>query len=392
MDPKEPTTTARRPVKREIELDFVRGIAILMVVDFHSPLAPLFRPFTMLGWPHFGGNGVGVFFVLSGFLVGGLLMKEWKTRNHVDSKRFLIRRGFKIWPQYYFYIALILITGHRAWATTWGNVLNIQNYVGGVAHTWTLAVEEHAYLLLTLLLYFAARKSLKPRTLFYLLAAVAVSVSFLRFLLSSLGYNIFTATHTRIDGIVIGVMLALGYHFAPARFERVRRWRFFWWSALVLTILFYRIHITNRYIADLDIDAANVLGVSLIMLLAHHEVGRQRSALYRLIAWIGLYSYGIYLWHVSLIAPIVKVGARMAHTTPHWVVLLWLSIAPLVLAIALGVVMTKLIEFPALRLRDRLFPRRVDSAVGIPAEFEPTTIELTHEPIPISAPGSQPIA
>ena len=98
----------QKPLKREIELDFVRGVAILMVIDFHSPMGILFYPFRLMGFKHFGWAGVDVFFVLSGFLVGGLLVKEWKVRGRIDSKRFLIRRGFKIWPQYYFFILLML--------------------------------------------------------------------------------------------------------------------------------------------------------------------------------------------------------------------------------------------------------------------------------------------
>src|ERR1700722_16250927 len=111
-----------------------------MVLDFHQNAYGLFTyPFRRIGILNPGWMGVSVFFVLSGFLVGGLLVKEGKTRGRIDSKRFLIRRGFKIWPQYYFFLALMLLTGHRTVRELWGNLLNIQNYVGGVAHTWSLA-------------------------------------------------------------------------------------------------------------------------------------------------------------------------------------------------------------------------------------------------------------
>src|ERR1700712_3376898 len=110
MQARVPGTTQK---KREIELDFIRGIAILSVLDFHSQHGILFYPFTRLGWQHFGWIGVDIFFVLSGFLVGGLLVKEWKLRGCIDSRQFLIRRIFKIWPQYYVYLLIILLTGHR---------------------------------------------------------------------------------------------------------------------------------------------------------------------------------------------------------------------------------------------------------------------------------------
>src|ERR1700722_13574336 len=121
----------QKPIRREMELDFLRGIAILMVMDFHAPISILLAPFRWLGFRNFGWAGVDVFFVLSGFLVGGLLIKEWKQSSRIDSRRFLIRRGFKIWPQYYVFLLAMLLTGHRGLRDLWGNLLNIQNYVGG---------------------------------------------------------------------------------------------------------------------------------------------------------------------------------------------------------------------------------------------------------------------
>ena len=360
-----------KPAKREIELDFIRGIAILMVVDFHSLRAPLFYPFRLLGFTHFGASGVSVFFVLSGFLVGGLLIKEWKTRGGIDSRQFLIRRGFKIWPSYYLFIALTLVTGHRTLRQTWGNLLNIQNYVGGVAHTWSLAVEEHAYLLLVLLLGFAARRHLRAWVVWMTLLGCVVFVAGLRLLLNVLGYDVFVATHTRIDGILIGVLLAMLFHYAPETFKRVQDLRWLWIGCLILTFLCLRFPVSSTWNASLVITAGNLLGVCLMMLLYRHRVtgnagARPRNRLYRLVAWVGLYSYGIYLWHVSVIAPIEAISRRL----PQGTAMVWETVAPLVFAVALGVATTKLIELPALRLRDRHFPRRVDSAAGTPAALE----------------------
>ncbi len=96
---------SRPLLKREIHLDFIRGVAILMVVDFHT--TGLFQrahiPFLS------GALGVAMFFVLSGFLVGGILLREWDRHSGIDAKRFLVRRGLKIWPQYY--VFLLVITG-----------------------------------------------------------------------------------------------------------------------------------------------------------------------------------------------------------------------------------------------------------------------------------------
>jgi peptidoglycan/LPS O-acetylase OafA/YrhL len=360
--------TAEKPFRREIELDFVRGIAILLVIDFHdAPLGLLNYPLRLFHLSHPGWMGVDIFFVLSGFLVGGLLVKEWKVKGRIDTKNFLIRRIFKIWPQYYFYLFLMLVTGHRSVHELWGNLLNIQNYVGGVAHTWSLAVEEHAYLLIVVILALASRWKARMRTLFFFLAGLCVLILFLGMYLSFSRLPVFTPTHTRVIGIFYGVMLAILYHYAPETFRRMQGWRALWFGILGAALLYSRFRLVKWWDPPLGIDLADLCGVALLMLLYRHREGKRHNWLYRAVAWIGLYSYGIYLWHVSA----RSCAQAVERWLPVWLVQGWEGVAPLVVGISIGVVVTKAIEFPALRLRERLFPRRVDSAVGTPAELEP---------------------
>src|SRR4051812_10077352 len=82
------------------ELDFLRGVAIILVLLRHIPL---FDSTMRMGW-----IGVDLFFVLSGFLVSGLLFKEYLKFGDIRPKLFLIRRGFKIYPVYFiFYLPYI---------------------------------------------------------------------------------------------------------------------------------------------------------------------------------------------------------------------------------------------------------------------------------------------
>ncbi len=370
--PKESVSTSpeAKPTSRELELDFIRGIAILMVVDYHVPKHLLGMPFLWLGWQHFGWAGVDMFFVLSGFLVGGLLIKEWRVRGRIDIKRFLIRRGFKIWPQYYVFLLAILLTRHRTFHELLGNFLNIQNYVGGVAHTWTLAVEEHAYLLLVALLGIAVAWRLQARTIFAIICGIAaISITRL-FWVASHGGNVFTPTDTRIHGILFGVLLAMLYHYTPQRFQRLQSFWPLWIAVLFATLAAFRFLRGTWWSASAQILLADISGVAILLLLYRHRTGKHYTWVYRAIAWIGLYSYGIYLWHISVIDPTVSFSRHlpMALRAP------WLLLVPPFAGIVTGVITTRLVEFPSLALRDRLFPRRIDSAVGTPAQTEAAQI------------------
>ena len=355
-------------MKREIELDFLRGVAILLVLDFHAPRTTLLAPFTWLGFRNFGWVGVDIFFVLSGFLVGGLLIKEWSLRERIDARRFLIRRSFKIWPQYYIYLLLALLTGHKSLHSLRGNLLNLQNYVGGIPHTWTLAVEEHAYLLFVTLVALAAHFNLRPRTLFLLVSSSALAVLAWRTLLAAHHANIFTRTDTRVDGILYGFLLAMLYHRAPAAFRRIQSWTWCWLTLIGAALVYLRLKVNTWWSDDIAFVCGSAIGVALLLLLYRHVEGKPRPALFRLVAWVGVYSYGIYLWHVATLAPIALFARRL----PAPVAAVFITVAPILAAIGVGVLATKAIEFPALTLRDLWFPRPVDSAAGIPAELERT--------------------
>lgn len=98
--------------KRVVELDVLRGIAIALVILTHLPFDPdptvlghtLLEKIKYKGW-----SGVDLFFVLSGFLISGLLFKEMSRTGTIRVGRFLLRRGLKIWPAYYVFFGLLLL-------------------------------------------------------------------------------------------------------------------------------------------------------------------------------------------------------------------------------------------------------------------------------------------
>src|SRR5690348_5392426 len=99
-----------RPTGRSLQLDCLRGVAILLVIFTHQVMpyqgAGVLRG--VAGLLHrFGWTGVDLFFVLSGFLISGLLFRELQRDGRLRVGRFLIRRGMKIWPAYFVYLAYV---------------------------------------------------------------------------------------------------------------------------------------------------------------------------------------------------------------------------------------------------------------------------------------------
>ena len=124
------------PRKRVFALDVLRGVAILLVLPSHH--VPLNGE---IGWlnhvndffERFGWTGVDLFFVLSGFLIGGLLFREVKQTGRLDARRFLTRRALKLWPAYFALIAWATFKAIRhhdfRFSDLWPSLLQIQNYV-----------------------------------------------------------------------------------------------------------------------------------------------------------------------------------------------------------------------------------------------------------------------
>src|ERR1700710_225304 len=121
----------RQAPSRVIQLDFVRGVAILAVMKFHFSTIPVHNKLAAavdyaggrLGW-----MGVDLFFVLSGFLVGGLIVQELLNSHNLQIGRFLARRALKIWPAYYAYLLFqVVVRRHPLGSFVWQNFLNVQN-------------------------------------------------------------------------------------------------------------------------------------------------------------------------------------------------------------------------------------------------------------------------
>src|SRR3954471_9289045 len=176
-----PAATARR-----LDLDVVRGVAILLALGWHFSWARSGNAvLDALQWPgrQFGWAGVDLFFVLSGFLMGQLVLRERARTGRFDGRRFTARRLLRLWPVLYVFLAVHAVLGDEPLSSyLWQNALHVQNYAGtSLAHLWSLAVEEHFYLGLAVLFPLFARRGGSVKVLVAALVGVLVTALALRY-------------------------------------------------------------------------------------------------------------------------------------------------------------------------------------------------------------------
>jgi peptidoglycan/LPS O-acetylase OafA/YrhL len=369
--------TASTPIRdRTIELDFIRGLAIIAVMGFHFHTVQTGNPIVAaIEYPlkSFGQEGVNLFFTLSGFLVGGLLLRQYAQAGRVDVRRFIIRRIFKIWPAYYALILFHVLAGRHATETfLFQNLTHLQNYFGSsIAQTWSLAVEEHFYLFLPALMLLFARLQLRANAIIATLVSICCVVLVARCAVVSNGDTraAFFYTQYRIDSLLFGVILAGIYWMKPDLYRSLAA-RKNWLIAMVAALVGWLVFCTRNERLDESIGyTIQAIGFSaFIVLTLEYSKGIRNSLIYRAIAWIGLYSYGIYLWH-SLALALAEILTRKATAMGLPVLAVWALVlsAQFCAAISLGYITTRAIEFPFLRIRDALFPAKRKSNVEVAA-------------------------
>lgn len=347
-------------MKRNESLDVLRCVAILLVIGRHFPYYD--------AWAKIGWIGVDLFFVLSGFLISGLLFVEYKTHGRIRFWRFVVRRGFKIWPSFYLmvgaFIGVSFIFHQDNWRSVVASLFFVQNYVPEnllptiVGHTWSLAVEEHFYIGLPLLLIalsFNRRKD--PFS--------AIPVIFGLTAIGCLALRSFTmapgdapwGTQLRIDSLFAGVTLGYLYHFRRTSFDRLTGN----FALLVAAICCLPVAFFNVQSRVMETVGLTALYIGFSFLLAWSVVrvptNRVAQALLGPLAKVGFYSYSIYLWHTFI--------GRAVETNSKTFGAFWLYVG---LCIGIGIVLSKVVEQPYLALREKWF--RTENLASAASTFE----------------------
>lgn len=226
-------------------LDTLRAAAILVVMLYHlnmySLLPEALNPVASVGWV-----GVDLFFVLSGFLIGSQLLKPYLNGTKPSLKEFYARRAYRILPVYLTVLFLYLTVPlwregpglYAPWqylTFTWNLFLLHYPESRAFSHVWSLCVEEHFYLFLPLLLLVFMRRPAVWKTVLFVLAIVLGGIALRAWLLyhvilkpdaspTSMMRYIYYPTYSRLDGLAIGVSLAILRSFRPSWWSRIARY------------------------------------------------------------------------------------------------------------------------------------------------------------------------
>ena len=342
---------------RNFNLDAVRAGAITMVVLAHiAVMSPVRHPFALtLAW--IGQFGVDLFFVLSGWLIGGLFWREWLREGTVRWSRFFLRRALRTVPPYLValllaWIAVRLFAPERAQFDA-GYLVFLQNYYAKIPFfsvSWSLCVEEHFYFFLPVLVLLTLRR--RPALPVLFLSLVLLSPLCRTFLEHTRTIDEFDrsvlATHLRLEGLVLGFWAAYLSACRPDSWRRIAR-VFPWLAAPALGFVLLSPLVPSRLFYDWGFTA---LALSFLIWVGWAAESRA----WRLPAAAGLrrlagMSYSIYLTH-SLV---IHVARNLAFRGAQWAELVYW---PLVLGgiIGVGYGFSLLVEKTSLQLRERLLP------------------------------------
>lgn len=296
-------------------LDGVRGIAILLVLCFHfpTPFAGL-RPFTAAGWV-----GVDLFFVLSGYLITGILYSSINKPHYY--RNFYARRSLRIFPLYYAFITLILLVLRPHFPDYWLGLDKMKGrgleyflyyadfstvFIGWPPKTlgafWSLSVEEHFYFFWPTFI-----KKIPKHRLLLISAMVGLAAALSR--LAITGFHVtwlasYYLTTSRLDSLVVGAMVAIAVQQRP---EWLRRWLLpISGTALVILagIAWWR---HGLWVEDWPMRTVGYTLIAIAFASVVWMAGNTKGAVSRVLSnsilrSFGKYSYCLYVVHLFVLA------------------------------------------------------------------------------------------
>lgn len=296
-------------------LDGLRGIAVLMILIYHH--------FGLLG----GWMGVDLFFVLSGFLITGILLDKKNEKGYY--KNFIIRRALRIFPLYYFALVLFFILlpllinqallddlsiyfrdENYFWAylQNWIFMVKVSEYEQSnraLMHFWSLAIEEQFYLIWPFIIYIFNKKILYKALIFIIILALGLRVFYL---LQGYhwGYG-YLNTFSRLDSLAfgsLGAVLIRDFNVKEG-IEKIAP-KVFYISFILLLILIIILKPNTPSDIIFRTFGFSMISLFFVTLLffaisVHERNGIKMIAENRILRFFGKYSYSMYIFHFPII-------------------------------------------------------------------------------------------
>jgi peptidoglycan/LPS O-acetylase OafA/YrhL len=325
------STAIEQPLKNRYitGLDGLRAIAVLAVIAYHLNF----------DWAAGGLLGVTVFFVLSGYLITDLLIAEFVITDRINFKNFWIRRARRLLPAM-FTMLLVVITWVTIFEQTmldklerdtvaailyvsnWWYIFQDLSYFESfgppslLTHFWSLAVEEQFYILWPLLIVLVLKLKVREGSLFSIILLGAIASAAAMTMLYEPGTDpsrVYYGTDTRVFSLLLGASLAVIW---PSRKLSTNlpseiRWKLDFVGLFALAFIFYMFWSTDQYQDFLyqgGMVAMSVASMLVVAVIVHPSSKLNTILSFKPLRWIGVRSYGIYLWHFPVIVL----------TSPQW--------------------------------------------------------------------------
>ncbi len=348
------------------QLDGLRGAAVILVLIGHA--ASFVEGLPYAGMVEYVRFTVDVFFVLSGFLITGILLDSKGSAHYF--RNFYARRSLRVWPLYYLVLFLVFVVAplfrpamRPTVASIWpAFIFYVQNiryhdiYPFGLGATWSLAIEEQFYLTWPVLVFLLKRQTLSIVSV--CLVVVSTSVRLTSYFHGAPPTFPHMFTLARLDSIAFGCLAALWLRSPTCTLARwrVRSYQFLGFglgSTVLARILMHRNSSIVSY-TFLAMAFTGLLGISLISDPRFSLLGRSLS-----LDWlrnIGKISYGLYLWHLPLFILWVRLLGSPRFLRPYPVARNLLSfVSLLLLVLVVATISWRVFEQPILRLKE-IFP------------------------------------
>jgi peptidoglycan/LPS O-acetylase OafA/YrhL len=355
---------------RVFGLDLMRALAIIFVVMGHASM--LEKAETNFPWIRLV-DGVELFFVLSGFLIGGILIKKFQNSDSLGVKtigNFWMRRWFRTLPNYYLILIINILFVYFGIIKedfsqfNWRFFLFLHNFsqpfYGFFWESWSLSIEEWFYLLFPIVLgvNYLILKSLKvsKKNIFLTSVFIFLLVSFsLRFFIASefevdnfwLGVKIYKVVIYHLDGIALGLLAAYIKYYNPNFWFKSRNLSF-----ILGVIVCYIILYSNWLPNDFSTKVCKIILQSIGCFLLLPKFDSTKSApliITKIVTHISLISYSMYLINLAIVAEVIRDNFPPQGPRTAWAMYLiyWFAV------ITVSTVIYKYYEKPIMDLRDR---------------------------------------